>query len=339
MNKESIKGLVKKVNDYWMAEKPEPEDSHWKRAAFFIGCVSAYKMLGDRKYLDFAINWANANEWDYSKNGKPGHPSFENADTQLCAETYFNILDTAPDCGGSDAKIRAGMEACLADRRTNYWWWVDTIYMAFPFYHMYAKRYNEPRCLEKVHGLFTDSRTHRTCYDEDDHMWFRDENYIPIVKLGPTGKKIFWGRGNGWVIGGLARAFQYMPEDFKYYDEYKTVFVDMAEALSKYQREDGFWNCSIIDESNFGGPETSATVLTAFAMAKGINLGLLEKEKYLPVVLKAYEGMCKLAINDEGRIGYVQGVAGWPGPVYPEGTEDYAYGAFTLLSEELLKLI
>ena len=349
MNKESIKGLVKKVNDYWMAEKPEPEDSHWKRAAYFIGCVSAYEMLGDRKYLDFAIKWAKENNWDYSKNGKicdysgkdrfVSHPSYENADTQLCAETYFRILDAAPDCGGTDERIVEGMEKCLADKRTNHWWWIDTVYMAFPFYHMYAKRYNDPRSIEKVHGLFTDSRTHRACYDEDEHLWYRDENYLPVVITTPSGKKVFWGRGNGWVIGGLARAFEHMPENFKYYDEYKTVFIDMAAALAKLQRDDGFWNCSLIDEDDFGGPETSATVLTAYAMAKGINLGLLDKDTYLPIVLKAYDGMCNIAISEEGRIGYVQGVAGWPGPTLPEGTEDYAYGAFTLLSAELLKLI
>ena len=113
----------------------------------------------------------------------------------------------------------------------------------------------------------------------------------------------------------------------------------MAAALIKYQRADGFWNCSIIDEDHYGGPETSATVLISFALAKGLNLGLLDKDTYLPVVIKAYEGMCNLAVGENGRIGYVQGVAGWPGPVHAEGTEDYAYGAFTLLSEELLKLI
>jgi rhamnogalacturonyl hydrolase YesR len=348
MNKESIKSLVKKVNDFWMQERPESGDSHWKRAAYFIGCISAYRILGDKKYLDFAVKWANDNNWDYSKNGKGWdyagldrgkHPSFENADCQLCAETYLQIMEAAPDCGGTDEKIKAGMEACLADPRTNYWWWVDTVYMAFPFYHKYGVKYNEPRCFEKVHGLFTDSRVNRTCYDEVEHMWFRDENYLPLVILTPNGKKVFWGRGNGWVIAGLARGLEVMPRDLKYYDEYKTVYCDMAEALIKWQRPDGFWNCSIIDPEDFGNPETSATVLISFALAKGINLGLLDKEKYLPVVIKAYEGMCNIAINADGKLGWVQGVAGWPGPVKAEGSEDYAVGAFTLLSEELLKLI
>jgi rhamnogalacturonyl hydrolase YesR len=296
-------------------------------------------MTADKRYLDFAIKWANDNNWNYSSNGKSGHPSFENADCQLCAETYFQILDEAPDCGGTDELIKAGMEACLKDPRTNYWWWVDTIYMALPFYHIYGVRYNEPRCFEKAHGLFTDSRTNRTCYDEVEHMWYRDENYLPFIKLSPAGKKIFWGRGQGWVLGGLARTLEHCPKDVKYYDENKTVFCDMAEALVKWQREDGFWNCNIMDDTDFGGPETSATVLISFALAKGINIGVIDKETYLPYILKAYEGMCEIALNEEGRLGYVQGVAGWPGPVYPETAVDYACGAFTRLSEELLKLI
>jgi hypothetical protein len=93
----------------------------------------------------------------------------------------------------------------------------------------------------------------------------------------------------------------------------------------------------------FGGQEDTVDVIAAedfsFALAKGINIGILDKDTYLPYILKAYRGMCEIALNDEGRLGYVQGVAGWPGPVYPETAMDYACGAFTRLSEELLQLI
>ena len=73
LTKEAIIDKVKKINDYWMAENPESGDSHWKRAAYFVGIMSAYHMTGDTRYLDFAIKWANDNNWDYSKNGKSGH--------------------------------------------------------------------------------------------------------------------------------------------------------------------------------------------------------------------------------------------------------------------------
>ena len=41
----------------------------------------------------------------------------------------------------------------------------------------------------------------------------------------------------------------------------------MSKALKKCQREDGFWNVSLHDPTNFGGKETSGTALFVYGMA------------------------------------------------------------------------
>ncbi|HBA30511.1 MAG TPA: family 88 glycosyl hydrolase, partial [Parabacteroides goldsteinii] len=44
--------------------------------------------------------------------------------------------------------------------------------------------------------------TYNHLYDKDDKLFFRDSRYFGQQEA--NGKKVFWGRGNGWVIGGLA---------------------------------------------------------------------------------------------------------------------------------------
>lgn len=338
MNKEQIKQLAEKINDYWLKENSEIGDCSWERGAYFLGCMAAYRMLKKKEYLDYAMRWANDNNWAFYES--PNGNSYRNADCKICAQTYIELMDMVPECGGTYDRMLKEMEFILKDPECDYWWWIDTIFMAFPVYHMFGVRFNDERYFEKVHALFNNSRIERNCYDEEEHMWFRDENYLPSVKLTPKGKKIFWGRGEGWVIAGIIRGLEVMPKDMKYYEEYKQIYCDMAAALIKWQQPDGFWRCCVNEPEWFDNiPETSATVLISYAISKGIELGLLDKNVYFPYVQKAFEAMCDIAIDENGRLGYVQDVAGWPGPVYKETTKEYAVGVFLMLCEEMIKLL
>ncbi len=80
----------------------------------------------------------------------------------------------------------------------------------------------------------------------------------------------------------------------------------MSKALKKCQREDGFWNVSLHDPTNFGGKETSGTALFVYGMAWGVRNGLLDRKEYLPVLLKAWNAMVKDAVHPNGFLGYVQ---------------------------------
>ena len=52
-------------------------------------------------------------------------------------------------------------------------------------------------------------RTTDFLYDQEEHLFFRDSTYFK--KTEANGKKVFWGRGNGWVMGGLVRMLEYLP--------------------------------------------------------------------------------------------------------------------------------
>ena len=118
----------------------------------------------------------------------------------------------------------------------------------------------------------------------------------------------------------------------------------MCEALVKCQRKDGFWNVSLHDESHFGGKELTGTALFVYGMAYGINQGFLPRDKYLPVVAKAWNAMVNDAVHQNGFLGYVQGTGKEPKDGQPVSYDskpdfdDYGTGCFLLAGVEVYKI-
>jgi rhamnogalacturonyl hydrolase YesR len=109
------------------------------------------------------------------------------------------------------------------------------------------------------------------------------------------------------------------------------------------QREDGFWNVSLHDPTNFGGKETTGTSLFIYGFAWGIRNGILDKDKYLPVVKKSWKAL-SAAVHKNGFLGYVQGTGKEPKDSQPVGYdkmpnfEDFGLGCFLLAGAEVYKL-
>jgi rhamnogalacturonyl hydrolase YesR len=99
------------------------------------------------------------------------------------------------------------------------------------------------------------------------------------------------------------------------------------------------------DPGNFGGKETTGTAMFVYAMAWGINNGILSKKKYRPIVLKGWNAMTSEALHPNGFLGYVQGTGKEPMAGQPlsydkmPDFEDYGLGAFLLAATEMYKMI
>jgi len=50
-------------------------------------------------------------------------------------------------------------------------------------------------------------------YDPAERLYFRDKTFLDRKEA--NGAKLFWGRGNGWVLAGLARTLAVMPKDYR----------------------------------------------------------------------------------------------------------------------------
>jgi len=93
-----------------------------------------------------------------------------------------------------------------------------------------------------------------------------------------------------------------------------------------------------IDECGTRDPETRGTAFFCYAMAWSVNNGVLDRDVFLPVVMKAWEGLVR-HVHPDGKLGYVQPVGADPRPATKEMTHEYAMGLFLLAGEQMVRLV
>ena len=215
------------------------------------------------------------------------------------------------------------------------WWWCDALYMAPAIFTRLYTLTGDKKYLKFAHKEYLDCYEH--LYDKDEHLFFRDGKYLNAKD--EKGGKVFWSRGNGWVLGGLAEVLKYLPEeDKKYRPFYEQLLQEMSEKRASLQREDGYWRTNLLNADIYPMPETSGTGLFTYAIMYGINQGILPADKYLPTVRKGWDAMVK-AVNTEGKVGWTQMVAQKPGKVVKKDTRAYSVGSLLMIASELYRYL
>ena len=215
------------------------------------------------------------------------------------------------------------------------WWWCDALYMAPAIFTRLYTLTGDKKYLKFAHKEYLDCYEH--LYDKDEHLFFRDGKYLNAKD--EKGGKVFWSRGNGWVLGGLAEVLKYLPEeDKKYRPFYEQLLQEMSEKIASLQREDGYWRTNLLNADIYPMPETSGTGLFTYAIMYGINQGILPADKYLPIVRKGWDAMVK-AVNTEGKVGWTQMVAQKPGKVVKKDTRAYSVGSLLMIASELYRYL
>lgn len=325
-----ITGVMEKVADWQLANPVEinvRNENDWARAAFYTGVMATYRTTQNQKYLDAATAWSQSFDWKLAQR-------LRHADDHAKGQTYLEIYELKKD-PAMIADIKSTFDSLIANPRKGRddWWWCDALFMAPPVLAKLAAATGDNRYLTYLHTMFWD--THDFLYDKEDHLFYRDRNFFN--KKTPSGKKTFWARGNGWVIAGTVRVLQYLPKSDPYYDKYVNLFREMAASLKKVQRKDGLWRPSLLDEQEVPHPETSGSSFFCYAMAWGVNNGLLDKKEYLPVVKSAWKGLNDL-VTPEGRLQWVQPIGGSPEKVTADNYQEYGSGAFLLAGSEMVKM-
>jgi rhamnogalacturonyl hydrolase YesR len=214
------------------------------------------------------------------------------------------------------------------------WSWCDALYMAPP---VYAKMYNITKDVRFLDFMDREYRmTYDLLYDKNEKLFYRDHRYFDQREK--NGEKVFWGRGNGWVLGGLVEILKELPETSQCRIFYVQLFREMCEKVCILQDKNGYWHASMLDQENYPNPETSGSSFFVYALAYGINSGILEAEKYKPYAIKGWNAL-EEAVFPDGKLGWVQPVGGSPVSTTKEMTEIYGVGAFLLAGSEVCRLI
>lgn len=349
-SKEEVEQIIHKVNQHWQETHPEHERAFWHQAAYHTGNIEAYKVTGKEDYLDYSREWAERNqwmgaksqdksEWKYSYGESDDYVLF--GDWQIAFQTYIDLytLEGEKDPEKIE-RAREVMEYQMSTDRSDYWWWADGLYMVMP---VMTKLYNvtgNEQYLEKLDEYL--SYADSIMYDEEAQLYYRDAKYVYPKHKSVNEKKDFWARGDGWVFAGLAKVLQDLPEDATNRQKYEQRFRDMAEALADAQQEEGYWTRSILDPEHAPGPETSGTAFFTYGFLWGVNNGILQEEKYLPTIKKAWNYLENVALQENGAVGYVQpiGEKAIPGQVVDQNsTSDFGVGAFLLAASEMYRFV
>ena len=331
----AVLAIARRVNDQWIGANGDPGDNQWARAAYFSGNMALYRTTGEARYLRYAERWAEQN--DYAIHDGVATRS---ADDHAAGQVYYDLNDIAPEAhkiAAINQSIRHMVHSQPA--KVDDWWWVDALQMAMPVFVRVARRTGDDAYLQKMFALYSDTKRNVGLYDDINELWWRDDD--AKVARSPSGKLVFWSRGNGWALAAHAKILALNPGLGTRWPEFRSNIQGLARSLAKAQRADGLFNVNLADPTDFGGPETSGTAFFAFGLAYGIRTGIIDRATYLPVVARAWNGMVATSVHADGFLGYVQGVGHEPGssqPVTTNSTADFGIGGFLLAATEVAKL-
>lgn len=338
-----VKEIIRKVNDYWQEQNPQPGNAFWHGAAYQTGNIAAYHITGEERYKQYALEWAEKNEWKGAKSDDRAEWRYSYGETdnfvlfgdwQICFQTYIDLYRMD---GGENKIARAieVMEYQMSTPDNDYWWWVDGLYMVMP---VMTKLYNvtgNKAYLDKMETYFAYAKD--LMYDSEEGLFYRDAKYIYPAHQTRNGKKDFWARGNGWVFAGLAKVIGDYPKGDQRLSEYVKVYKELASSIAASMQDEGYWTRSMLDPQQAEGYETSGTAFFTYGLMWGINHGYLDKNKYLPFVEKAWSYLTQIALQPDGAVGYVQPIgerADQHKNIGPRTTSDFGVGAFLLAASE-----
>jgi rhamnogalacturonyl hydrolase YesR len=340
--------VIDKVNGHWQRTTPATEWAFWNVAVYHTGNIAAYEVTGNEAYRQYSERWAEYNGWRGAKSDNKAEWKLTYGETddhvlfgdwQVCFQTYLDLYRLGPQDPRRVARAREVMGYETGTERVDYWWWADGLYMVMPVMTKMYRLTGDRRYLDKMVDYF--QYANGLMYDADAHLYYRDARYVYPQHKSVNGKKDFWARGDGWVFAALAKVLADLPRDDPYRALFEERFRAMAQALRAIQAPEGYWTRSLIDPAHSPGPETSGTAFFTYGMLWGINNGVLDRADYLPTALKGWDYLTHVAIQPDGKVGYVQpiGDRAIPGQVVDrDSTAHFGVGAVLLAAAEMARL-
>ena len=300
--------------------------------------IEMYHITGDEKYLSFADGFVDAK---VREDGSiDGYDADElNIDNINAGKTLFELYDLT-----GKEKYRKAIDVVYAQigkmprtKEGNFWHkkiypnqvWLDGLYMGQPFYMEYETRYGGKAHYDDIKKQFSNvietmrnplNGLYYHAYDSSGEAFWCDK----VTGLSQN----VWLRAIGWYSMALLDTYEKTDEsaaDIRHLLKY--AFVDLIDSMLKYQDISGMWYQVV----NFGGMdrnylETSGSSILAYAILKGVRIGVLE-EKYRKYGEKAFDGVTEkmLVTNEDGTL-HMDGiclVAGLGGDKRRPGTYDY----------------
>jgi rhamnogalacturonyl hydrolase YesR len=332
LTKKDIDKVLRKVADWQLARTKAYTDQIWTASVAYAGFMAASEATGDPKYRDAMRKLAQGFNWSLRGAAYP------NADDISIGQMYLDLYlqEPAPEKIATLKKyldVLIDLDTLRPNDPRLPWWWCDALFMAPPVWLKMWQATGERKYLDYVHEQW--KKTYDLLYDQEEHLYARDASYKD--KREANGKKVFWSRGEGWVMGGLARTLEILSKDDPHRPFYANQLREMSAKLASLQDANGEWHAGLLDPQAWPLAETSGAALIVYGMAYGVNNGYLDEKTYRPVIEKAWAGLLKHVYAD-GRLGGIQQTGAEPAFYRPSSSYNYGVGGFMLAAAELKKM-
>lgn len=310
--------------------------SNWVSATYYVGATRLARVTQDKETLKFLTDAAE--HYNYALRGAKSPKAMLNADEMAIGELYEELYARRKQ-EGVIMPLRQRLDWALPHLTRQpipehlVWWWCDALFMAPPVLARMSVLTGDAKYLKAMDTQWW--RTFARLYDPDEGLYYRDERFIE--RRDEKGRKLFWSRGNGWVMGGMARVLESMPADYIQRPRYVTIFQTMAKRIVGLQRADGLWPSSLLQPDRFPEAETSGSAFFVYALAWGINHGILDRATYQPAVVKGWKAL-EGQVLPNGMLGAVQKTGDQPVTTAPDDIGPYGAGAFLLAGLEVMNL-
>jgi len=320
---------MKLVANWQLSRMPQKPQYDWTWAALYTGFMAVPNQVAGNKYKNAVMKVGEELNW------QPG-PRVMHADDQAVGQSYLELYMIHKDPKMMEP-MRARLDTEMATPESAYaksplWWWCDALFMAPPVYADMAAITGDQKYLTFMNRQW--NITTKLLYDQNVHLYSRDATYLD--KHEKNGQKIFWSRGNGWVMGGIVRVLKELPKNSPLRPKFEEELRQMSAEMLSIQSKDGLWRPGLLDPDSYPLPEISGSAFITYAMAYGVNEGILDKATYWPAVHKAWAGMLS-HVYANGRLGCIQPVGAAPGAYTQTSSYVYGVGAYLLAGSEIYR--
>jgi unsaturated rhamnogalacturonyl hydrolase len=339
INQKTALANMKRVADWQLANPSAHPATDWTQGAYYAGMMALASISDDPKYHDAMMAMAEENHW------KPSTNLIYHADNYCVLQTYLELYLQHHDSRMLEpAKQRCDQIMATPPKDENdldfakpnareKWVWCDALFMSPPVWTRLFAATGDKKYLDFMNERWW--RTSDHLYDKQEHLYYRDDRFL--TKREANGQKVFWCRGNGWVLGALVRVLQYLPADYPDRPRYVAQFKELAARLVKLQGQDGLWRPSLLDPDSFPAPESSGSGFILYGLAWGVNQKLLARADYEPAIRKGWQGLVH-CVEPNGRLGFVQPIGANAASLSATNSEVYGVGAFLLAGSEIYRL-
>jgi len=208
--------------------------------------------------------------------------------------------------------------------------WLDGLYMYGPFVARWGKLTGDESLITKICKNLIEIKN--KTYDSKNgllrHAW--DEKRLQLWADAVTGQSPHvWGRALGWYCMALVDVLEVIDKTTGYYSELIKIFQELCKNIVTFQDQKTKLWYQVLDlverEGNY--LETSCSAMFSYAIAKGINLGILDKMSYIQHAKDAFMALSTLRIRKDNQgLSHLEGickVAGLGGTPYRDGSFSY----------------